>query len=404
MLELATASLQDASSILSEVRTLLLQGMNGTMNDDDRETLGNRVGQLLEQLVDIANVKLGDQKIFGGTAGGTQAYSVDTTSGVPQIVYQGDDGVQKVEIGFGADVAINMPGSQVFDLFEFSGVGLSGLSGLTLGTSANEGTGFAELDVRHDATVGAPGSGLALVGGGAGDTILGDHTLVVDAAAGTVRLDGGEPRPIPAPGAADEADFVVTDENGAELHLDFTGYAGTSSTTTLTGEGSVSLDGSTYQPLTFMEGDLELVDEDRGIVLHLDDSSVRRAGKELVGFNGATSVFEVVQGIAQDLANPDGMPVADLVDRLQMRATELERTHDNLLVALGTLGARTERIQTGSDRLEAIRVNLEGVLSKNEDADLSEVILEMTRSEQTLQLAQATGSRLIQNTLLNFLR
>jgi hypothetical protein len=38
-----------------------------------------------------------------------------------------------------------------------------------------------------------------------------------------------------------------------------------------------------------------------------------------------------------------------------------------------------------------------------EEADVTDVILDMTRTEQTLQLAQATGARLLQNTLLNYL-
>jgi flagellin-like hook-associated protein FlgL len=38
-----------------------------------------------------------------------------------------------------------------------------------------------------------------------------------------------------------------------------------------------------------------------------------------------------------------------------------------------------------------------------EDADFAEVALDLQRSEQTLQLAQATGSRLMQQSLLRFL-
>ena len=71
--------------------------------------------------------------------------------------------------------------------------------------------------------------------------------------------------------------------------------------------------------------------------------------------------------------------------------------------ALGTLGARTERLISSGSRLETVSLNVEGQLSQVEDVDITEVILEMNRTEQTLQLAQATGSRLIQHTLLDFL-
>ena len=47
---------------------------------------------------------------------------------------------------------------------------------------------------------------------------------------------------------------------------------------------------------------------------------------------------------------------------------------------------------------------LAALTSETEDADISEVVLKLTRAEQTLQIAQATGARLIQQSLLNFLR
>jgi flagellin-like hook-associated protein FlgL len=51
-----------------------------------------------------------------------------------------------------------------------------------------------------------------------------------------------------------------------------------------------------------------------------------------------------------------------------------------------------------------METHLASLLSSTEDADLSSTILEMSKAEQTLQLAQATGSRLLNTTLLNYLR
>ena len=49
-------------------------------------------------------------------------------------------------------------------------------------------------------------------------------------------------------------------------------------------------------------------------------------------------------------------------------------------------------------------VNIDADLISNvEDVDFAEVALDLQRAEQTLQLAQATGARLAQQTLLNFL-
>ena len=53
--------------------------------------------------------------------------------------------------------------------------------------------------------------------------------------------------------------------------------------------------------------------------------------------------------------------------------------------------------------LEDLDVSVRSLISDVEDADFAEVALDLQRSEQTLQLAQATGSRLMQQSLLRFL-
>ena len=68
--------------------------------------------------------------------------------------------------------------------------------------------------------------------------------------------------------------------------------------------------------LTFTETDLELTDPATNTVLHLDATGVRRAGRELVTFGGTVNAFDVLQGIADDLRDPDGLSHADLRDRL----------------------------------------------------------------------------------------
>src|SRR6185503_7690186 len=143
--------------------------------------------------------------------------------------------------------------------------------GVAGGQSADQGTGYLYLHVRHDATTATGlGGGVTLAGGGASDTILGAHVLTVDAVAGTVQLDQGPAVPIPAPNSAQVADFTVENESGAEVHLDFTAYSGASFTAALAGSGSVSIDGSNWTAVTLAETDLELVDSASGTVLHLD--------------------------------------------------------------------------------------------------------------------------------------
>ncbi len=404
VLETSTAALEEASGILSEARALVVTSMSGSMNPDDRIATGLQIELVLEKLVDVGNTKIGDRYVFAGTETDSEPYQVTESKGLKKVTYTGNEGVQRVSVGFGTELALNVPGSSVFGSNAVESIDLSGLTGIALGPTAHQGSGYSEIELRHDATLGTPGSGLALANGGADDTILGDHILTVDAAQGTVQLDAGPLYPIPQPTDPDYDDFVVLDENGAEVHLDFTGFTGASSVATLTGEGSISLDGSSFTPITLTETDMQLVGADSDSVLHVDTTNVRRAGKELVSFTGATSIFDVLAGVAADLKNEDGLPPGEVVERLSLRFNELDRNFNQALKSLGTLGARTERIISSGTRLETLSLNVEGLLSQVEDVDITSVILDMNRAEQTLQLAQMTGSRLIQHTLLDFLR
>ena len=403
-LESATAALQDVSGLLSEAKALITQGLNGTLNDGDRAVIGDQLSSLLDQLVDVANSQFGDQYLFGGMRSDAQPYVMQTLGGESRVVYRGDDNVHSVAIGPDTELGINMPGSEIFGRFAYEGASLTGSTGLALGASANQGSGFETVHVRHDATVGTPGAGVTLVNGGADDTLLNGHTLTIDGAAGTVQLGGGPVLSIPQPGDDDYTDFVVETQFGGELHLDFSGFTGGSSTATIRGEGSISLDGSIYTPLDFAQADLQLLNDATGAVVHVDTTRITSAGEELVRFDGNVSVFDALAGAAADLSRAGELGADELTERLTERLAELSRNQTNALNALGTLGARTERLNASGDRLGAMDLRLTGVLSNIEDADLADVALELSRAEQTLQLAQLTGSRLMQTSLLNFLR
>jgi flagellar hook-associated protein 3 FlgL len=402
LLEPSTSALERAGTFLSEGRAIVIQGLNGTLSEGDRRILGSQIEQIRQQLVGISNTSSGSTYLFSGTRTGAPPYGSVTQDNEQKLVYQGNEEQHKVTIGFGVELAVNVPGNKIFGKFEPRGAVIAGSSGATVGTTANQGKGFTQLDVRHDSTTATLGSGIALVGGGGQDTFLGDRSITVDATARTVQLGNGAAVNLPPAGDPGLADVTVLDEFGAEIHLDFSGFTDTDFTGTATGAGSVSLDGTNYTPITLTENDLELVDQATGNVLHIDTTAVRRASTDLVTFNGTTDVFDVLQGIQADLENPD-ISQAELAGRLESRLSELDRHHENVLSGLGSLGARLERLDDSENRLEEVGLHLEGLRSNIEDADISSIALELTKADQTLQLAQATGARLIQNTLLNFL-
>lgn len=403
-LDAAAGRLQEASTALGEARDLLVQGLNGTLNEGDRKVLATQVRQLRAQLIEVANAQSVEGFLFAGTDSGSPPFVESTVNGRARVSYAGNGVAPQVLVGDGLRVATGLPGDGIFASVRRSGTSIGGFTGVASGQSGDVGSGSAYLQLRHDATVATLGAGLALANGGADDTLLGAHTLVVDAVAGTVQLDGGKALDLPQPGDPDVADFVVTNEHGAELHLDFSGYTGAGFSGTVQGDGSISLDGATWTQLDFVDDDLAVSDPATGTTVHVDTTGIHRAGSELVVFGGAVNVFDVLQGIADDLENVDGLPDGAVLDRLSTWLSELDRNHDQVVSGLSELGGLSRHLTDVGARLADEGLGLAERRSDVEDADLSQAVLDMTRAEQTLQLAQATGARLLSTSLLDFLR
>lgn len=398
----AAAALEEGSQLIAEVRSLVLQGMNGTITADDRAALGQQVELLRTQLVEIANQRAADRYLFGGTKTSTPPWSFAAGG---KVVYGGDVALQEIRIGQGVTIPINVPGSEIFAKHQPSGLGFSGPTGLAAGATASEGHGQSSIEVRQeDLDASALAAGGLAIAAGTESTIVGSHTLVIDAVAGTARLGDGPVVDLPAVGSPSAASFELETAAGAKVAFDLTGWNGADFTGTLTATASLRIGSGPWQPLDPSLGDLRLEDPDSGNVLHVDLGGVGRTGRELVQFGGQIDIFALLDGIAQDLKNADGVDQAALLGRLDLRIGELDRHHGNLLSALGVLGARSSRMSTTSSRFEAVGVQVASLISEQRDADYTEVVLDMQRAESTLQLAQATGTRLIQRSLLDFLR
>ncbi|MCY3001435.1 MAG: flagellar hook-associated protein FlgL [Planctomycetota bacterium] len=400
MLDTASSLLQDAGGTLAESRSILIQAMNGTQSDDDRRLLADSIELIRDRLLEIGNARSGNRYLFAGTATDTAPFAATASGTSSRVGYLGNDEEQQVLVGLDSRLTSTLPGDEIFASQQRTGVDFGRLTGLAAGSTANQGTGFVYVTVRHDGTTASGLSGGVTLANSAQDTVVGNHTLVVDGAARTVTLDTGEPVAIPT----NASTLRVIDERGAELNLDFSAWDGSSFTASVDGTASVSLDGTNFTPVTLTEPDLQLRDPASGSVLHVDTRALHRSGVELVTFSGTVNVFDTLQGIVDDLRNIHDLSPREQRERLDMWLVELDRNHENIQIATGELGSLSQRASGLSESYADEQVQLKSLLSGVEDVDFTQAVTDMTRAEQTLQLAQSSSSRLLQNSLLNFLR
>lgn len=84
--------------------------------------------------------------------------------------------------------------------------------------------------------------------------------------------------------------------------------------------------------------------------------------------------------------------------------TELGSLYETVLAARGGVGGRQNRIEMMENRLSLQEVNVTKQMSENEDTDYAKAITEMTTAESIHQASLSVGSKIIQQTLVDFIR
>lgn len=127
-----------------------------------------------------------------------------------------------------------------------------------------------------------------------------------------------------------------------------------------------------------------------GIVLDISTTS-----KELTNQSGSSDVFTEIQNIIDDLSNGDSPS-----DRLD----ELDGYIDNTLRLRGKVGAICNRLESMSSKNEEENYNMTELLSKTEDIDIAEKVMEYSVLESVYTASLQTGAKILQPSLLDFLR
>lgn len=83
---------------------------------------------------------------------------------------------------------------------------------------------------------------------------------------------------------------------------------------------------------------------------------------------------------------------------------ELDAALDNVLSKVSEVGGKQNRVQLANARLGDLRLNLTKILSEEQDLDYAEAIMELKMEEFAYRTALAVGARIIQPSLVDFLR
>ncbi len=316
-LNLADTSLDQATSVLQKVRTLAVQGANGTLTPEDRAMIATEVEKYLEELVGIGNTAYAGRYVFSGT----ETLTTPFVLAGGRLTYQGNGASIQREISEGVVVAIGVPGDGLF----FRGFEVQSNEGITL--TAGERFAINGVEIEIDNTM----------------TTLED----------LVRRINEDP-------ALKGEVYAFTD--GKRLFL--------RSRT----EDPLILEDRSGTPL-----------ENWGL---LDPANSREA----------SGVLKVVRDLVEHLRENR----VDLVSGEDLE--KLDQVLDLLLKVRAEVGARTLRLENALNRFKDFTTSFKKLLSFDEDIDIAEVVVQLQEHQNVYQMALAAAARLLQPTLLDFLR
>lgn len=109
------------------------------------------------------------------------------------------------------------------------------------------------------------------------------------------------------------------------------------------------------------------------------------------------NMFALFDDFKEVLAEGDFAGISDMIGKIDSRMTKM-------LDVRSDIGAKTNRIELAEERLKDISLNLSELKSKTEDADMAIVITNLKMNENVYQASLSAGAKLIQPSLVDFLK
>lgn len=147
---------------------------------------------------------------------------------------------------------------------------------------------------------------------------------------------------------------------------------------------------------------------DGAIVYHGDDQEIRHMVEPgqtmqvnitgITGENGGLlSALTAIQDLKKTMGSGDKTGIQNAFEAIGSHQTDLSN-------AQSTIGARLQRIDRTSERLQQREVDLKALYSQLVDADMAETVAAMSAEDRAYELSLAAASRVMPRSLLDFLR
>jgi len=117
-----------------------------------------------------------------------------------------------------------------------------------------------------------------------------------------------------------------------------------------------------------------------------------------------SSLFQTLDSIKKAINGQDLDPDENQHEKISNLLGELDLEIENLLRVRAGLGARMNRVELTSNRLDEDYVSFTKLMSLNEDVDMAEAIMNLFNEQNVYQASLSTTARVIQPSLVDYLK
>ena len=424
-------AMQGIETALMRAKELALNGANGTVNADDRKVMADEADQLFQQVVQLGNTDLDGRFLFAGRASTQPPFTATGTfTGDSRATQLGIDTQQRLEtdvVGsefLASDLRPALdPTTPLSSLHRGQGVALGSIqltdrAGNTATIDLSAATTVDDVlttisnatGVNVTAAINAAGDGIAITDDNATPA---QNLTITEVGSGTVARGLGI--------AADRPGAIV----GSPLRPAVT--ASTPLSTLYDGDGvslstlhmahgttEVDVDLSAAQTVGDVLDAMNLADPNVNATINSNGTALEvgsNSAAEVVivsdadggnsaaqlGIQGGHDILKTLQLLKKALVQND--PAA-----LSRLTTHLDAGLEQLQALRGEVGVRMQRLEMVDDTQADLQITMTTALSQMEDADPVEAALHLSQHSSALQAALASTARLLQPTLLDFLR
>ncbi len=367
----ANAHLANVDGILDKIGNSLIKVkehgihfINGSLNDDDRETIAGQVGELKKELLGLANSRVGDDFLFSGYKVQTRPFQQNANG---TIEYHGDTGEKELEIAPGERLAVTVSGEYLFaGRKDTDGDGWLNATGKDL-FSVIQHIEWA-MQGKSGEMVDASGEVWPEVENGQPLMVNEDGTLKTDTSGDPIPLIHAD-SPVHLSKLRDSEGNPVTIrdlDDPQEYNVE-----------------SVEISGNNLDNFVYVHanGDIAQMDSDGDPVI---ETSVANEYEKLLDSDG--NPYQLTQ-------------VPELEDTL----TNLDEVMSRVSNERGRVGATMNRLESSQEIRQQATTDLKELLSTYEDADIVEASTKLIQQETSLRAALSVTSRISKISILDYM-